>query len=116
MGHSGDRAELDAKTHARFRRISATDPAEDNSAPFLGVVSTTNDIIGLRFFADVGNPTFPATGNIAINQLDVRLPSVSEPGSATLLGAAALALLLWIGVIGRHPLSGAKGRTAAAGL
>ena len=74
--------------------------AEDNSAPFLGVVSATNDIIGLRFFADIGNPLFPQAGNVAINQLDVRFApeSVSEPGSASLLATAALILLCMIGL------------------
>jgi hypothetical protein len=66
--------------------------AEDNSAPFLGVVSTTNDITGVNFFVDIGNPMFPQAGAVAINQMDVRL--VPEPGSASVLGTAALVLLI----------------------
>ena len=65
--------------------------AEDNSAPFIGVVSTTDDIIGVRFFVDIGNPNFPAAGNIAINQMEVRL--VPEPSSALLAASAVLSML-----------------------
>lgn len=65
--------------------------AENNSAPFLGVVSTTNDIIGIRFFVDIGNPTFPQAGAVAINQVDVRV--APEPASAAVLGTALLVLL-----------------------
>lgn len=66
--------------------------AEDNSAPFIGVVSTTNDIIGVNFFVDIGNPIFPEAGALAINRMDVRLP-VPEPGAVSILGTAVLMLL-----------------------
>jgi hypothetical protein len=72
--------------------------AEDNSTPFIGVVSTSNDIIGVRFFADVGSPNFPAAGNIAINQMEARL--VPEPCSA-LLAASAVLTMLAAGVLCR---------------
>jgi hypothetical protein len=61
---------------ADFTVAGNSTQAEDNSAPFIGVVSTTDDIIGVQFFADVGNPNFPAVGNIAINQMEVRLGPV----------------------------------------
>lgn len=76
---------------ADFTVTGNSTQAEDNSAPFIGVVSTTNDIIGVQFFADVGNPNFPAVGNIAINQMEVRL--VPEPSSALLAASAALSML-----------------------
>lgn len=67
--------------------------AEDNSAPFLGVVSGTRDITGVSFFADIGSSTFPRYGSVSINRLDVRT-AVPEPGSALLVISAAFAMLL----------------------
>ena len=71
------------------QRVGST-AAEDNSAPFLGVVSTSADITGVQFYADIGNPNFPAAGNVAINQLDVR--AVPEPSAALILATATLLL------------------------
>jgi hypothetical protein len=77
--------------NAAFTVSGNSTQAEDNSAPFIGVISTTDDIIGVRFFADVGNPQFPQVGDIAINQMDVRL--VPEPSSAWMMASALLAML-----------------------
>jgi hypothetical protein len=90
--------------NASFSVSGMSTTAEDNSAPFLGVASTKDDITGLRFFADIGNPAFPEAGNVAINQVDV---VVSEPGSAPVLGAACLLLLLFTGLVSRRfPVNG----------
>jgi hypothetical protein len=77
--------------NALFSVAGNSTTAEDNSAPFLGVMSTTDDIIGVNFFADIGNPEFPEAGNIAINQMDV-IPA-PEPGTALILATAALLLI-----------------------
>lgn len=79
---------------AQFSVAGTSTLAEDNSAPFIGVVSTTNDIVGLGFFANTGNPSFPSAGNLAINELDVRIPAVPEPASALLLIPAVWTALL----------------------
>ena len=79
---------IDDGTNQTFSVAGNSTAAEDNSAPFLGVVSTTADIIGLQFYADIGNPNFPNAGNVAINQLDVR--AVPEPSAALILATAAL--------------------------
>ena len=58
--------------------------AEDNSAPFFGIVSTTGADIGFaEFFVDQPPPLFPA-GAVAINRLDVLL-GVPEPSSLAVL-------------------------------
>jgi hypothetical protein len=68
--------------------------AEDNSAPFIGVTSTVADITGMHFFVDTGNPEFPKGGALAINELDVTLPTaVPEPSSLLLMASALLAAL-----------------------
>ena len=52
--------------------------AQDNSAPFIGVVSTRDDITNLIFY--------PPTSNLAINELSVRVPAfVPEPAALSLL-------------------------------
>ncbi len=81
---------------ADFTVSGTSTTAEDNSAPFIGVVSTTDDIIGVNFLVDVFNPNFPEPGALAINQMDVRLPGVAEPSAAAILGAA-VGLFLLIG-------------------
>jgi len=48
--------------------------AENNSAPFIGVTSTLADIIGMQFLVDIGNPSFPREGALAINRMDVKVP------------------------------------------
>jgi hypothetical protein len=60
--------------------------AEDNSAPFIGVTSTGADIIAMQFYVDVGNPSFPHEGALAINRMDVNVP-VPEPLTLSLFGA-----------------------------
>jgi hypothetical protein len=59
--------------------------------PFLGVVSSTNDIIGVEFFVNTGGIN---EGNLVINQMLVRVPglAVSEPTSLVLLGLGLLGL------------------------
>lgn len=81
---------IDDGANQTFSVAGDSTAAEDNSAPFLGVVSTSADIIGLQFYADIGNPNFPAAGNVAINQLDVR--AVPEPSAALILATATLLL------------------------
>ncbi len=58
--------------------------AEDNSAPFFGIVSTTGADIGFAsFLVDQAAPLLPA-GAVAINRLDVLL-GVPEPSSLAVL-------------------------------
>ncbi|HEY3908794.1 MAG TPA: PEP-CTERM sorting domain-containing protein [Stellaceae bacterium] len=78
---------------AQFTVSGDSTAAEDNSAPFLGVVSTTDDIIGFRVFADI-NSAF--VGDVAINQLDVR--AAPEPGTALLLATAGLLAITGVGL------------------
>jgi len=85
---------IDDGSNQTFSVSGTSTAAEDNSAPFLGVVSTTADIIGVQFYADIGNPNFPAAGNVAINQLDVR--AVPEPSAALMLATAALLSCAWL--------------------
>ena len=88
--------------NVNFSVVGNSTQAEDNSAPFIGVVSTTDDIIGVQFFADVGNPMFPEAGNIAINQMEVRV--VPEPSSA-LLAASAVVAMLSLGIFRRRVIT-----------
>jgi len=64
--------------------------AEDNSAPFLGAMSTT-PIDHADFLVAVGFPGFPTEGDLAINQLSL-LAAVPEPATALVLGTAILGL------------------------
>lgn len=89
--------------NASFTVAGNSTTAEDNSAPFIGVISTTNDIIGVNFSVDVDNPNFPEAGNLAINQMDVRLgAAVPEPGAVSILGTAGLLLLIGWGFRSRN--------------
>jgi len=75
--------------------------AEDNSAPFYGVVSSSADISYAIFLV---NQTLPppdqTAGAVAINTLDV-LGAVPEPSSLALAGAALLGLA-WFGFARRR--------------
>ncbi len=72
--------------------------AEDNSAPFVGVVSSSADISYAEFFINQPSPLLPA-GAVAINRLDVLSPSaVPEPVSLALM----LTGLVAIGVLRRR--------------
>jgi hypothetical protein len=82
---------------AEFSVSGNSTTAEDNSAPFLGVVSTTDDIIGFRVFAEISSAF---SGDVAINQLDVR--AAPEPGSALLLATSALLLIAGTSLRGRR--------------
>lgn len=66
--------------------------AEDNSAPFYGIVSTDSDIHYASFWIDQSyNPgLMPKAGDIAINTMDVLVP---EPSSLALAGTALMGLL-----------------------
>jgi hypothetical protein len=66
--------------------------AEDNSAPFYGIVSTNSDIHFASFWIDQSyNPNLmPKAGDIAINTMDVLVP---EPSSLALAATALLGLL-----------------------
>lgn len=66
--------------------------AEDNSAPFYGIVSTNGDIAFANFWIDQSaNPNLPPkAGDIAINKMDVLVP---EPSSLALLATAFMGLL-----------------------
>jgi hypothetical protein len=86
--------------NALFSVSGDSTTAEDNSAPFLGVMSTTNDIIGVNFFADIGNAEFPEVGDIAINQMDVS--PAPEPGTALILATAALLVIAGAGLYRRQ--------------
>jgi hypothetical protein len=58
--------------------------AENNSAPFFGIVSTTGaDIGSASFLVDQASPLLPA-GAVAINRMDVLL-GVPEPSSLAML-------------------------------
>jgi hypothetical protein len=92
----------DDGNNANFSVMGNSTLAENNSAPFIGVVSTTDDIINVQFFADIGNPSFPEVGNIAINQMEVRV--VPEPSSA-LLAASAIVAMLSLGVFRRRVIT-----------
>jgi PEP-CTERM motif len=71
-----------------FSVLGDSTTAEDNSAPFIGVTSTVADIIGMQFYVDIGNVSFPADGALAINQLNVDVPNtVPEPVTLSLFGA-----------------------------
>ena len=86
---------------ASFTVAGTGSHAEDGSASFIGVTSTTSDITGVTFYANVGNPMFPEVGSIAINAVDVRVGAVPEPPSALLLVPAIGAMLL-AGAAGRR--------------
>jgi hypothetical protein len=59
--------------------------AEDNSAPFVGVVSSVPDISFVVFLINQPNPALPPqSGAVGINRLDV-LTAVPEPASLALL-------------------------------
>ena len=66
--------------------------AEDNSAPFYGIVSTDSDIHFANFWIDQSyNPNLmPKAGDIAINTMDVLVP---EPSSLALLATALMGFL-----------------------
>ena len=74
---------------ADFSGVATTD--EDNSAPFVGILSSAADISFARFFVDQPDPLDPA-GALAINRLDVLVP---EPVTLALF-APALTGLLWL--------------------
>ena len=66
--------------------------AEDNSAPFYGVVSSAADISFAFFTVDQTDPNLPAkSGAVAINTTDV-LGAVPESSSLSIAGAALLGL------------------------
>ncbi|MEX2631210.1 MAG: hypothetical protein WD341_14835 [Tistlia sp.] len=67
--------------------------AQDDSAPFVGVVSEVADISYARFFVDQPGPLQPA-GALAINRLDV-LVAVPEPLGLA-LAASGLAGMAWL--------------------
>lgn len=66
--------------------------AEDNSAPFYGIVSSDSDIHFASFWIDQSyDPNLmPKAGDIAINTMDVLVP---EPSSLALLATALMGLL-----------------------
>lgn len=61
--------------------------AEDNTAPFYGILSPAGDIKYAVFWIDQSADPFlpPKAGDIAINRMDVLVP---EPGTLALFGAA----------------------------
>jgi hypothetical protein len=62
--------------------------AEDNSAPFYGIVSDSADIGYAYFWVDQSDPALPSkAGDIAINTTDVLVP---EPSSLAMAGTAIL--------------------------
>jgi hypothetical protein len=75
--------------------------AEDNSAPFYGVVSSSADISYAYFWVDQPGFFPDKSGNLAINTMDVLVPgSVPEPSGFAVFGAA---LLMFAGLgIGRR--------------
>lgn len=70
--------------------------AEDGSAPFYGIVSSSADIGFAYFWIDQSDPALPSrAGDVAINTMDVLVPepaSVALFCSALLLGLAGLRL------------------------
>lgn len=66
--------------------------AEDNSAPFYGIVSTNSDIHFASFWIDQSyDPNLmPKAGDIAINTMDVLVP---EPSSLALVATALMGML-----------------------
>ncbi len=68
--------------------------AEDNSAPFVGILSDAANIGYATFSIVQGPPLMPASGALAINRLDVLV--ASEPGALGLL-VPALAGMFWLG-------------------
>jgi len=69
--------------------------AGDNSAPFIGAISDV-PIAFVAFDVAVGFPGFPTEGDLAINDLTLRV--VPEPASIAILGAT----LLGLGVLRRR--------------
>jgi hypothetical protein len=67
--------------------------AEDDSAPFYGIVSSNADISFVNIWIDQSyNPSLPAkAGDIAINTMDV-LAAVPEPSSMALAATALMGL------------------------
>ncbi len=65
--------------------------AEDNSAPFYGIVSDSADIGYALFWVDQADPALPSkAGDIAIDTTDVLVP---EPSSLAIAGTAMLLCL-----------------------
>lgn len=80
---------------AGFSGVATT--AEDNSAPFVGVLSSSADISYAAFLINQPNPNLPPrSGALAINRLDVL--AVPEPASLVLM----LAGLIGIGALRRR--------------
>lgn len=66
--------------------------AEDNSAPFVGVVSSSANISYAEFFVDQQSPLLPA-GAVAINRLDVlSAVPVPEPASLVLMATGLIVI------------------------
>lgn len=74
--------------------------AEDNSAPFWGVISSAMNISYATFVIDEPSMVPPRVGDIALNTMDVKLvsPAVPEASSLAIAGAALLALggIFWL--------------------
>ncbi len=66
--------------------------AEDNSAPFTGVISSTADISYAYFWVDQPGFFLDKSGNLAINTMDALVPAVPEPSGFLLFSGALLGL------------------------
>jgi hypothetical protein len=76
---------------ALFSVAGLSTVGEDNSAPFIGVTSTLDDIVAMTFTVDIGNATFPRSGALAINQMSVVVP---EPATLAMFLFALLTVLV----------------------
>ena len=65
--------------------------AEDNSAPFYGVLSSVADISYMYFLVDQSSLSLPPAGAVAINTMDV-LSAVPESSSLSLMATVLLGL------------------------